>query len=325
MGQTLYAATDNSGVFRTTDFGATWTPVNAGLSSFGQISVRDLAVDGNILLAAANTTDLYRSSNNGDTWSDIGYFPGKGGLWKVLGINGVIYAGTANGMSRSIDTGKTWQQINNGLPLPLVSSMIFTGKALYIGASYSVYRSSNGGDSWEWLGDGMPDFSKDALACTKSYVFAGGVQGGVYYTNDSLNKWTSLNEGIFSNWVEDLQISGDYLYAASFAGISRRSHTELTDVEHPGASELPIGFALEQNAPNPFSGATSIRYSLPASTHITLTVIDSYGRSIATPVDQFMPAGTHTATFDAGSLPPGLYLCIARSGRSMHAIRMIRN
>ena len=92
------------------------------------------------------------------------------------------------------------------------------------------------------------------------------------------------------------------------------------------AEELPGAVALEQNYPNPFNPSTAIRYELPAAEHVRLDVFDVSGRNVKVLVDGTRPAGTHTARFDAGGLPSGLYVYRLQAGgntivKTMHLIR----
>ncbi|MFA6365529.1 MAG: T9SS type A sorting domain-containing protein [Candidatus Paceibacterota bacterium] len=74
-------------------------------------------------------------------------------------------------------------------------------------------------------------------------------------------------------------------------------------------SEIPRTFCMHQNYPNPFNPTTTIRYELPRTTHITLTVYDALGRSVEILVNGMMPQGIHEAHFDASHLPSGIYFC----------------
>jgi hypothetical protein len=77
-----------------------------------------------------------------------------------------------------------------------------------------------------------------------------------------------------------------------------------------------LSFDLGQNYPNPFNPTTSVRYSIPEDGHVTLLVTDHLGRVLATLVDADVQAGTHSATFDAASLPSGSYIAtVAMTGR----------
>ncbi|MEM6783687.1 MAG: T9SS type A sorting domain-containing protein [Bacteroidota bacterium] len=70
----------------------------------------------------------------------------------------------------------------------------------------------------------------------------------------------------------------------------------------------PDAFALDQNFPNPFADATSIRYRLDRGAEVRLTVFDASGREVAVLAQGRQAAGDHTAAFDSADLPSGTYL-----------------
>ena len=76
----------------------------------------------------------------------------------------------------------------------------------------------------------------------------------------------------------------------------------------------PERFVLEGNYPNPFNPTTTIRYSLPEAATVTLEVFDVTGRSIRKLVNETQAAGEHTVSFDAGSLPSGVYMYRLEAG-----------
>jgi len=80
-----------------------------------------------------------------------------------------------------------------------------------------------------------------------------------------------------------------------------------TGVEEERLATLPELFALQQNYPNPFNPTTVILYDLHERSHVTLTVFDLLGRSVATLVNAAENAGRHHAIFDASHLATGTY------------------
>jgi hypothetical protein len=74
--------------------------------------------------------------------------------------------------------------------------------------------------------------------------------------------------------------------------------------------ERPPGHRLEQNYPNPFNPVTNFKFSLPAgqagivNSQLTiLKVYDLLGREVATLVNEELPAGEYTRTWDARQIP----------------------
>ncbi len=65
--------------------------------------------------------------------------------------------------------------------------------------------------------------------------------------------------------------------------------------------------ALFQNSPNPFSGATIIRFALAEAGPVRLSVYDLIGHEVACLVDAELSAGDHAVRFDARGLPDGVY------------------
>jgi hypothetical protein len=74
------------------------------------------------------------------------------------------------------------------------------------------------------------------------------------------------------------------------------------------ARETPLSFALEQNYPNPFNPTTQIKYSIPATGPVRLTVHNLLGQTVATLVNQTKSAGQHSLSFNASGFPSGMYV-----------------
>jgi hypothetical protein len=76
----------------------------------------------------------------------------------------------------------------------------------------------------------------------------------------------------------------------------------------------PVQFELAQNYPNPFNPSTTIKFSIPQSSNVTLKVFNALGQEISTLVDQNLEAGSHTINFDASQLNSGIYFYRLEAG-----------
>jgi hypothetical protein len=83
-------------------------------------------------------------------------------------------------------------------------------------------------------------------------------------------------------------------------------HSQIASATPHGAGNVNE-FALAQNYPNPFNPETNISYNLAVSANVTLKVFTVTGEEVATLVSESQNAGTHTISFNAASLPSGLY------------------
>lgn len=72
---------------------------------------------------------------------------------------------------------------------------------------------------------------------------------------------------------------------------------------------LPKDYALHQNYPNPFNPTTTIRYELPAYSHVLVTIYNLRGQIVAKLIDKNQDAGYHFIKWEAFDQPSGIYIC----------------
>ena len=78
--------------------------------------------------------------------------------------------------------------------------------------------------------------------------------------------------------------------------------------------ELPVQFSLGQNYPNPFNPSTTIQYSLPEVSDVTLEVFNMLGQKVASLVDSRQTAGSYMVEFDGSNLASGTYMYRMQAG-----------
>ena len=87
--------------------------------------------------------------------------------------------------------------------------------------------------------------------------------------------------------------------------------------------ELPENFLLSQNYPNPFNPLTTISYSVPELSFVTLKVYDVLGNEIATLVNKENSVGSYTVEFDATTLPSGIFFYKLQAGDFVETKKMV--
>jgi hypothetical protein len=88
-------------------------------------------------------------------------------------------------------------------------------------------------------------------------------------------------------------------------------------------SQVPQRYTLEQNFPNPFNPATTIRYSIPETVHVRLEIYDILGQRIQTIVDEVQQAGYHQAVFNADHLASSVYFYRLHAGNYINMKRFV--
>jgi len=79
----------------------------------------------------------------------------------------------------------------------------------------------------------------------------------------------------------------------------------VTDVT--SETSIPEVYSLEQNYPNPFNPSTTIKFSIPEQTNVTLKIFNSIGQEVASLLNGEMAAGNHSVDFNASKLSSGVY------------------
>jgi subtilisin family serine protease len=140
-------------------------------------------------------------------------------------------------------------------------------------SGFSIERKSVFSNSWSEVGF-VPGFGTTTER--KNYNY-----------NDE-----DLRLGKYSYRLKQIDLDGTFEY----------SNVIEVDVMAPG------GFSLGQNYPNPFNPATTIEYSIPEVSNVTITVYSIVGELAATLVSGSVEAGYHRINFDASNLPSGTYI-----------------
>jgi hypothetical protein len=80
---------------------------------------------------------------------------------------------------------------------------------------------------------------------------------------------------------------------------------------------------LSQNYPNPFNPNTTIKFELPTSSHVSLTVYDILGREASVLVNEKREAGAYEVKFDGSNLASGVYFYRIQAGSFVQTKRLL--
>jgi len=171
----------------------------------------------------------------------------------------------------------------------------------------------------------MPDWRTEGNPAEENYIFPDWpVPVDLSYTNDAYvtAAYAGLPLGDL-NWFPALKAQWEAQKDAEHAEIQAALNEGrvLTSVE--GEFELPVEYQLHQNYPNPFNPTTVISFSLPQASNVTLKVYNALGQEVATLVNEFKAAQTHTVEFNASNLASGVYIYKLEAGNFSVSKKMI--
>jgi hypothetical protein len=158
-------------------------------------------------------------------------------------------------------------------------------------------------------------------------------QDWAYNINDDLNGVWPMSESLFyTNATLKVAGMGGFplgdLYRwwpTKYAAWKAQSATEYATINNwltnglntaveQSQSIVPAKYVLSQNFPNPFNPTTTISYSVPQKSYVTLKVYTLLGEEVATLFDGERQAGNYTVNFDGTNLSTGAYFYRLQAG-----------
>jgi len=106
----------------------------------------------------------------------------------------------------------------------------------------------------------------------------------------------------------------------------RRSVQWLTEgivLDNSDKGAIITSYSLEQNYPNPFNPSTTISYSIPEESLVSLKIYDVMGREVVELVSGRQTAGSYKVEFDASSLASGTYFYKLTAGDFISVKKMV--
>lgn len=244
---------------KSTNGGATFNNIVSGLTGTGNWIAPITQDPTNSSVFYAGRQDVFKSTNQGNSWSQIGALGGTGDVMVINACpsnSNVIYAARATSLYKTTNGGTTWSSITSGLPVGSARItdldidntnannvyVTFSGYA----AGNKVFYSNNGGITWTNYSTGLPNIPANCIVYKKNspgaiYV---GTDVGVYYRELSMSSFIPYYAGLPNVWVNDMEIyyPTGKLRAATFG----RGMWETDLYSQPGV--VPTAFYSSANS-----------------------------------------------------------------------------
>lgn len=133
-----------------------------------------------------------------------------------------------------------------------------------------------------------------------------------------------VNDQIPDAAVIHIQVSDQFMSPAasgSYAVVDNMSFQILADAEEENYS--PDQLILEQNFPNPFNPETTIKYTVPEKSDISLKVYNVLGNEVAELVNETQEQGSYSINFNASELSSGVYFYTLKAGNTADTKKLI--
>ncbi len=329
--------------------GSSWSALGDGIIGI----VRAIAVDGNIVYAGGVFNDRILKWD-GSVWSTLGAGV-NGSVFSLQLSENDLYVGGLFTNAGSMPASKiakfnvlneTWSPIDEGVSAEVdamaiqgvTNSLVITGAFSYVGNNIEANYIARFTDSENPLPVELVSFTchqeKNGVILNWSTATEINSKGFEIerkksaVSNQSADwKWIgfvgghgTVSEISHYSFSDDNISSGICYYRLKQIDLDgTSSYSDIIEIDVNKAAR----YTLEQNYPNPFNPLTTLRYSIPLSGNVKLTVFDGAGRIVAELVNQWQTAGNYTVDFNASGLSSGIYFYRLSAGNFSQTQKLV--
>ena len=207
----IYASNRGEGIYYSQDTGSTWIAMN---SSGIYLNISDIAINDTAIFAATGS-GIYQSYDNGNTWQQSALPMIGMSFGRIIARGSKIVATSGNGVFISDNNGLTWNAANNdSIEYGTPFSVNLTDNYIFIGTIFDgLFRSPDNGMHWERINTGITSEMIHSLYTKNNILYAGSSGGGIYKSYDNGINWSQSNHGINNSFVISITGSGNNIYA----------------------------------------------------------------------------------------------------------------
>jgi hypothetical protein len=240
--------------------------------------------------------------------------------------------GSNGSILRSLDGGESWTTQPSGTTNYL-SSVYFhdTSTGWVVGNEGLILKTVDGGTHWIAQGSGITVWLRSVWFQDSQTGWAVGANGVFLMTTDGGESWSPrksfTNKTLSSIYFKDANTG--WVVGESGTILNLMMNNLATAIEDRGQTALiPQEFLLYQNYPNPFNPRTTIKYSLPKPSYVSLKIYSLLGESIKEIVNERQSAGIKSVMWDgtdhAGrKVSSGIYLYKLETDQESEVRKMI--
>ncbi len=161
----------------------------------------------------------------------------------------------------------------------------------------------------------MRDISKQL----RGYITLGG--GEILITTNGLNWGNFGSYYLNSNYASGINNNGDSWIVGDNGLVLSTVNTFVNITKQENI--IPEKIALLENYPNPFNPSTTIKFEIPGTSKVKITLFDISGREIDIISNQVFAPGIYKIQWNGSSYPSGVYFCKMTAEKYSKTIRLI--
>lgn len=310
------------GILRTDDGGQSWTQLEVENADYLRAVSFANENDG---VTVSIGREVFLTSDGGESWTHIdGNFPDFSSLLDVDFVNdSVAYVTGNNGLIyKSTDGCKSWSELSSEVSGTLRSVSFFDQNNGVVFGSNNIF-TTDGGQTWSEVETPSFFVGAEAQFINPQQCFAVGASGKIIKSIDGGMTWTEQESGT-SSILRSIYFTDENTgIAVGYDGtIVRTDNGGVTSV-NSSEDEFPNRFRLSQNYPNPFNPSTTISYSIPKQSKVSLKIYDILGSEITELVNGEKAVGSYKVNFDASNLSSGIYFYTLKTNNSVLTKKMM--